>query len=110
MWIGTETMTYFHPAGSIDGRKGMAQSPNTTPMAVMTPKVTSRSDRSDFSTAFHEACISAARSSSPIISGSRTIQPAFGAGAQSGPTGITFASRCATKTQHEAGQIAQLEL
>ena len=70
----------------------MAQSPNTTPMAVMTPKVTSRSDRSDFSTAFHEACISAARSSSPMISGSRTIQPAFGAEAQSGPTGITFAS------------------
>jgi hypothetical protein len=46
---------------------------------MMTPKVASRSDWSDFRMAFHDACISAAISSSPTTRGSTTIQPAFSA-------------------------------
>src|SRR5215475_13566775 len=40
---------------------------------MMTPKVVSRSDASDFSSAFHEACIRPASSSSPTMRGSTTI-------------------------------------
>ena len=59
--------------GSIIGRNGTATRPITVPVVMITPKVASRSDRSDFSSAFQVACISAAASSSATTIGATTI-------------------------------------
>src|SRR5689334_2505327 len=63
----------FHAAGSIMGRNGTMTRPITVPVVMITPKVVSRSARSDFRSAFQLACMSAANSSSPTISGETTI-------------------------------------
>src|SRR5262245_5680656 len=62
-----------HAPGSIHGRNGTAQRPITVPVPMITPKVAMRSARSAFSSAFHEACMRAAASSSPTIRGETTI-------------------------------------
>src|SRR5690349_21380053 len=76
MWIATDEARYFHAPGSIGGRNGTAIRPITVPVVMMTPKVVRRSDVSDFSSAFHDACIRPASSSSPTMRGSTTISAA----------------------------------
>src|SRR5690349_15224816 len=64
----------FHAAGSIMGRNGTMTRPIAVPVVMITPKVVSRSARSDFRSAFQLACMRAATRSSPTISGETTIE------------------------------------